>query len=98
MAVIGWRQRSAGAELLVADLGGRPRGWCTFGLSGETRRRIADEARRAGASNRGAWMVPAPLLMVDVAHHGRPGGRLRDAILRAIPVGDHARSVLGTIG
>ena len=85
MAVVGWRRGDRGDELLVADLDGRRRGWCAFGLSGETRRRIADEARQVGRQHRGAWVAPAPLLVVDVAHHGRAGGRLRDPIMHAIP-------------
>ena len=47
MAIIGWRSRPSGQELLAADLDGHARGWCAFGLSGEVRRRIA---RRRSAS------------------------------------------------
>ena len=82
LAVVGWRRQERGDELLVADLDGRRRGWCAFGLSGETRRRVADDARELGRERRGAWIAPASLLIVDVAHHGRLGGRLRDPILR----------------
>jgi ATP-dependent DNA ligase len=84
LAVVGWRRHERGDELLVADLDGRRRGWCAFGLSGETRRRVADDARVLGRERRGAWIAPAPLLIVEVAHHGRLGGRLRDPILRVV--------------
>jgi bifunctional non-homologous end joining protein LigD len=84
VAIVGWRERTgAPDELLIADLDGRPRGWCAFGLPGEARRRVAEDARRRGRERRGAWIAPAPLMFVDVAHHGRVGGRLRDPILRA---------------
>ena len=84
MAIIGWRPRPTGQEFLVADLDGRARGWCAFGLAAEIRRRIADDAQRHGHQHRRAWVTPAPLLIVDVAHHGRPGGQLRDPILNAV--------------
>ena len=90
MAIIGWRSRPTGQEFLAADLDGRARGWCAFGLPGEVRRRIADDAQRDGRQHRGAWVTPAPLLIVDVAHHGRPGGRLRDPILSAVEAGEKA--------
>ena len=58
MAIMGWRPRPAGQEFLVADLDGCARGWCAFGLSGEVRRRIADDAQRLGQQHRGAWVTP----------------------------------------
>jgi bifunctional non-homologous end joining protein LigD len=84
VAIVGWHRGGHGDELLVADLNGRRRGWCAFGLSGETRSQIAEEACRLGREHRGAWIARAPLLLVDVAHHGRLGGRLRDPILRTV--------------
>ena len=90
MAIIGWRPRPAGQEFLVADLDGRARGWCAFGLAAEIRQRIADDAQRHGHQRRGAWITPAPLLIVDVAHHGRARGRLRDPILHAVGAGEKA--------
>jgi hypothetical protein len=72
MAIIGWRSRPAGQEFLAADLDGRARGWCVFGLPSEVRRRIAHDALRDGRQRHGAWVTPTPLLIVDVAHHGRP--------------------------
>ena len=56
----------------------------------EVRRRIADDAQRLGQQHRGAWVTPALLLIVVVAHHGRPGGRLRDPILHAVEAGEKA--------
>jgi hypothetical protein len=47
-------------------------------------RRIAADAQRHGHRHRGAWVTRAPLLIVDVAHHGRAGGQLRDPILHAV--------------
>jgi bifunctional non-homologous end joining protein LigD len=98
MAIIGWRSRATGQELLVADLSGRPRGWCSFGLSGEIRQRIADDAQRHGRQHRGAWVTTVPLLMVDVFHHGRSGGRLRDPILRSIPTASGVEPVIQPSG
>jgi ATP-dependent DNA ligase len=57
VAIVGWRRGSHGDELLVADLTGRRRGWCAVGLSGETRRQIAEEACRLGREHRGAWIA-----------------------------------------
>jgi bifunctional non-homologous end joining protein LigD len=85
LAIIGWRERpGAPDELLVADLDGRPRGWCAFGLPAETRQSVARAARRHGRQRRGAWIAAAPLILVDVAHHGRPRGRLRDSIMKPV--------------
>ena len=91
VAIIGWRRRTAGDELLVADLDGRARGWCAFGLSSQMRRELADQARRCGRQHRRAWITPTPLLTVYVTHHGRPGGRLRDPVLRADAAIDRPR-------
>ena len=85
LAIIGWRERpGAPDELLVADLDGQPRGWCAFGLPANTRQSIARAARQYGRQRRSGWIVTAPLMLVDVAHHGGPGGRLRDPIMKAI--------------
>ena len=85
LAIIGWRERpGAPDELLVADLDGRPRGWCAFGLPAETRQSVARAARQYGRQRRTGWIVPAPLMLVDVAHHGRPDGQLRDPIMKAV--------------
>jgi bifunctional non-homologous end joining protein LigD len=85
LAIIGWRERpGAPDELLVADLDGRPRGWCAFGLPAETRQSVARAARRHGRQRRSAWIVTAPLMLVDVAHHGGPDGRLRDPIMKPV--------------
>jgi bifunctional non-homologous end joining protein LigD len=85
LAIIGWRERpGAPDELLVADLDGHPRGWCAFGLPAETRQSVVRAARQCGRQRRSGWIAPAPLMLVDVAHHGRPGGRLRDPILTAV--------------
>jgi bifunctional non-homologous end joining protein LigD len=85
LAIIGWRERpGAPDELLVADLDGHPRGWCAFGLPNKTRQTVARAARQHGRQRRSAWIAATPLMLVDVAHHGRPDGRLRDPIMKPV--------------
>ena len=67
MAIIGWRSRPSGQELLAADLDGTLAAGARSASPARSGAGSPDDAQRHGRQRRGAWVTPTPLLIVDVA-------------------------------
>ena len=96
LTITAWRpgNRREPDELLVSrrDDGGQLRyaGGVRFGLSTTERARLGSVLKRLERPRAARSRVRRvqPVLAVDVDYHGRPGGPLRDAVLRYVAVAD----------
>jgi bifunctional non-homologous end joining protein LigD len=100
LTVIAWRPggRREPDEVLVSrsDREGRLRyaGGVRYGLAPAERARLRDVLERVQESRSGrSRVLPVkPIIDVDVDHHGRPGGPLRDPVLRTVTLPEDRRS------
>jgi ATP-dependent DNA ligase len=106
LVVTGWMPAASRGELDVFLFGRRegdrtpPAGNVALGLTAERRAQLRAALERLEVVRRGRARRVHPAIAVDIDHHGRRGGLLRDGVMRAVHIGASATRwpLLGQMG